>query len=73
MTVLRFNHATCPGRCATHAQISLRNLRMLDCVCVALQTRDLSTLGICEDPGSAVHHYAALRDAPHPGKERAEA
>src|SRR6185437_4584210 len=34
------SNATCPGRSAAHTQISLRNLRMLDCVCDALQTRD---------------------------------
>ena len=49
----RLTHLTCPGRSATRS--------------VALQTRDLSTLRFCEDPGSAVHHFASLRAAPHPG------
>jgi hypothetical protein len=35
-----------PGRSAAQAQINLRNLRKLDCVCDALQTRDRQKLGI---------------------------
>src|ERR1700731_2840131 len=35
----------------------------------ALQTRDRYELGVCGDPGSAVHHFAPLRAAPHPGNK----
>jgi hypothetical protein len=39
----------------------------------ALQTRDRYELRVCGDPGSAVHRYASLRAAPHPGKKEERA
>ena len=56
MTTAFAVHSAFPGRSATCN--------------VALQTRDRSEFRACDGPGSAVHHSASLRAAPHPGHER---
>jgi hypothetical protein len=47
----------CAGRGAA-AQISLRNLRTLDCVAVRGRPR---TFWVRDGPGSAVHHFVSHR------------
>src|SRR5262245_53304899 len=54
------------------AQISLRNLRKLDCAaerCTADPGPPRNGITISEGPGSAAHRFAALRAALRPGHE----